>query len=966
MVRQVSSFVSRVGEFKNLKESPSPDVRSVVFTTAANINDLTAVLCAEDKLEMLLKFQEAPLTSEPNSSFPWGKADESVGKLVHVIISCASGLPLQTPCYAALTLAVHEQVKGTQYQGFAQRCVGYAMLCIARDLDAILLLGQDQVQAFCRAKLLVRYLATLGRMGVVRGYEEAEAPNSETETMTVFGLLRRLVEAATVAGERQKDADDVVQVLCALVLSTVPYIMEYVPLSVVNESLLQPIEALFGNYGSAFSPGIGMSAILLKEEQFEDDGEEEDDEDDDEEDDDDEAAGQICDSLQELLRATQRLGKGDERSRFCLPIDAPWKYLTRQSTPNPEGGEIESHPVMFSEDPIYLAFTQKFEAMELLLRGEGQFNLQCFGLEGIVFGRLPIFGSAPESKDDDEEEGGGHTSGNEQLKAFVDGYTFLDRFFVAETLRDCLICHESYVSPTGVQHGNAKAIAEELLSVHNVFSGEDPKKGLEYAILEALFALVAQSTERGAVRHTFLSSVLLELTRSEPSRFSPALALAMTNLFQDYLPALVPASRDNFSKWFACHLINTDYQWPGAFWQAWEPYATSKKHTSRGNFVRRALNVMADNVSDLSILEEDCLASAKSLSLELLCRNTANTKDERGEDTVAGLGAELCRRLWDNNEDPAMLRDYLLGDEVATAFLGTSSVTWSKTDALVCAIANPVKLMGEALENSLREKDGDGAMTDDQALSKDAFAALMDAIARYKETIDAVLMNEVRKSSTDAKSDNDQMVVIGQSFVLRALEKCCGFSANLLEGAVACVVRNGAVTPMAVAGWALGDLGDTIEAEVVPRWWCFTLDAMREQLDSLDTGVKEMGMVIDGGSVEAEQGAAKDAVEDLRRVLQYTVKRVCTLLVALQTDERRLNPPQVDLLEGMKKLASSGKAMLISFLAKETDETKGSPLHEVFTRISASQISNSALAGLCTGYETNNGVSLLRRSFLSA
>merc|ERR1711957_701112 len=110
-----------------------------------------------------------------------------------------------------------------------------------------------------------------------------------------------------------------------------------------------------------------------------------------------------------------------------------------------------------------------------------------------------------------------------------------------------------------------------------------------------MFGLIVQSREQCAVRHTYLSRVLLELTRLRPLLISPALAVAMTNVFGDYMPALVPIARDNISRWFAFHLTNTDYQWPSAYWQMLEPYATSTKPSSRGEFARRAIQVMVEN-----------------------------------------------------------------------------------------------------------------------------------------------------------------------------------------------------------------------------------------------------------------------------------------------------------------------------------------------------------------------------------
>ena len=351
MVRQISSFVSRVGEFKNIREVPEGvTLRPVEATTAANINDLVGVLCSEDKVEMLFKYRlDSQLQATPQFQPAPVKPEDKIGKLGHVIISCAAGLPLQTPSYAALTLAVHEQTKETQWTGFAHRCAGYAMYQISKELDQILSSGKNIALSACRIKLLLRYLAILGRMQVVQGFQSEQA--SDPNKLTVFGLLSMLVEAAKAA--QQRNATVISYLLAQLVLSTLPYLMEYVPQESIDQWILKPIKDLMAGYKSSFTPGLGRTPILLKGAQ--DDGEvndDDDEEDDDDEDDDDDASGQICDSLQDLLRVAEKF---PEPTRFALPIDSPWKGLTRTVTPNPESGESETVPVTFAEDPVYLS-----------------------------------------------------------------------------------------------------------------------------------------------------------------------------------------------------------------------------------------------------------------------------------------------------------------------------------------------------------------------------------------------------------------------------------------------------------------------------------------------------------------------------------------------------------------------------------------------------------------------------------
>ena len=53
MVKEIT-----VQELKNIRDSESPEMRGVESTTATNINALTAVLCSQDKLDMLLRYQK--------------------------------------------------------------------------------------------------------------------------------------------------------------------------------------------------------------------------------------------------------------------------------------------------------------------------------------------------------------------------------------------------------------------------------------------------------------------------------------------------------------------------------------------------------------------------------------------------------------------------------------------------------------------------------------------------------------------------------------------------------------------------------------------------------------------------------------------------------------------------------------------------------------------------------------------
>jgi hypothetical protein len=829
---------------------------------------------------MLFKYQPA--------SMPGIKAEEKTGNLGHLVVCCAASLPLQTPCYAALTLAVNEKMKGCQWKGFASRCVDYAMQNFIVDLDMILRTGKDVARAACRMKLLLRYLAILGKIGVVRVYDETPESSFDFNKLTIFGLLSVLVQTAKVSQERNLPRA-LAHLLISLVLSTLPYLNEFIPEDATRESIFKPIEIMFQTYKSAFTPGTGCKSILLKGEQ--DDGEDMDDDDededeDDDDDDDDDNSDQICDSLQDLFRVSRNLG-----TDFCfaLPTDSPWKGLIQQVTPNEESEqkEVQTHPITFSDEAIYLSVTE-CNSLRYLIGGEGEFNIAPFSLDGVVFGRLPIFGSSFDPGDDDEEETNEEAVKNEELQAFL-MFSLSDRFFVADILRDCLISHETFVNHTGLQLGSPKSVAEELLSVYHLFSGDNPSRGMAYAVVETMFGLIVQSREKCMLRHTFLSRVLLELTRLRPLLISPALAVAMTNAFEDYLPALVPIARDNISRWFAFHLTNTDYQWPSAYWQLWEPYAVSKKMSSRGCFVRRAIQVMVENLTDPNIVINGCLSSAKSLADECFPRPKTCVIEYGEENLLGQIETEIEKRVWDQDENPDILEEYLLGDDLNSS-LAVVKGRWLKTTALARVLVAPMKNIQKFLKDSISKKDED-EMVDDTHESKDYYMIVTDAIEKYGRTLMKIVVKE-----SDIYGD----ITEGCALALRHVEEIASFNSSLFRGLVTCFLKNSIFEGTAIVRWALGDFGEAMTGDVVPRWWEFTLDAL--QISKHATTAEE-SMIVDGSEAEAEAFAISARL----KILTYTIRRVCSLLTT--NNHKRLDPLQVDLLEGMKSVAFRAKRL---------------------------------------------------------
>lgn len=1111
-MKQLSVMVSRVGDYKaaadaaamsnnseeddNKNNNSTTELRPVVTAIAKNISDLTKVVSKASNLPTFLKFipPPPPPKDEPTTTGfvrPPSKPEDQAGPMAHLIISCAATLPLQTPCYAALTLSVHAYSHNsgiTEYTGFASRCVTYAMQRLSQDMDTLFLVSASHVsearpKIACRIKLMLRYLALLGKLQVIQGHETTDnsaGDNDDSGKWSLLGFLQTLVEAALAAAPTD-DAFAAANsnnaaaslVLVYFVLSTIPYLLSFIPADVIQEHLLDPLQTLLSTYASTFAPGIGMTAILLKEEQAEGGN---DDEDDDDEDDEEEISEVVCDSLQDLYRSVQLMMKQQQgentntttTSRFALLTDAPWMGIPGPppAAPAPtENSEMdtgvkteegikaedtaaadaapmeEAGPLTNPVAPMRLPAPEGgFKSLALLNISSTSDNneesedtmgvaevakpqIQPFPLEVVVFGRLPIFGSpqAPKAEGDtatDEEDMDDEDApANEQVAAYSKGYGILDRCLMADSIRDLLCCHESSVSGIGQEKGSAKSVAEQIWSIGQALSPpSNPDEssasvsssaacpgGLEYAILEAMLSLILQSSSNSTFRQIFLSRVLLELTRLQPTLVSPALALAMSNLVQDYLPALVPTARRNLSSWLSFHLANTDYQWPAAYWSHWQSFADTdeKRIQSRGVFVTTTLSFLKENVNNPGVLVKDCLPKeCQELVNQIVAPLPAAVA---ADDTLASVEKEVRRRIWDDDEHPESLQGHVTGDELsetlASVGLDSSSMqrVWCRSGIVLKGLLQPLEreherllaALTEAKEKKLHENgDGedDSAMEEDDDLSADSLAVTLEILTRYGPVLAGAIAKDKEnlQQSLQGSEGEHSMLSTCEPHLLDILQAKTVFSRAIFEGCLDCLIHQADIfNCMGVIRWALGDVpggdGQAQEsAKVVERWYEFANDAIRVELVNAITtalaGGEDGGMVIDRtgeGSMEAEPETAQDgntilaAMERVSPLLDYIVRRTCTLLVA-QTDESqqgtKLTAVQVDLVEGVKTCLRSTHGLFFSLMRKSNENEKGVPEHEIKECLAQSALTGSKLAGVCEEFSDGNAVNADRKS----
>jgi MIF4G like len=713
VLQDLLHMVNKLGEIPKTVSSSNDDEnmsatdtqqRCIVKKQASNIQGLTSVVCNQSNIDLFLHHEGNK--SESDSIVL--TAETYYGPMVASIVHCQSVWPIQTPCYATLTLSIdcYSKVSNVTQQvsgSFAQRCVDYATLMLSRDLDLLFLdmipknvlslgLNNDPLAEFtrtlARVRLTLRYLCMLTSFNIIQKNDNETNENLELmteavtrgEPTTMIGFMKILARAAIVCAQSHDNKNSGF-ILFSLIWSTIPYLSSLESNAWLLETLVKPLEDIFvTSYQSSYAPLVGSKAILLKEEQLEDiqapSEEDEDDDDEDEEDeeldDDDDATGQVCDSLQDLLRAVKYFLNYDEMAenslnvKYALFTDAPWKEVQGPAIPTnikPEGGNIDTtkthdvkamgveaeindesvsndSPLQYTDHPLKLNIFAMCKSMILLLgrdqtmnsnNPENSVKLAKTDLHGAVYGRLPIFGPSPELQDEDDEvdditknavhdqdtKERNNLTANDRLNSYQKTFGLVDRYFISESVRDIVISHESSVSDAGIEHGSIKFVAEQILSLNSMLKKNDSEgydgSGIEYIIIETLLTLIVQNTSDSPMSILFLSRIVLELVRLQPQIMSPVIAIAMSILFKDYMPTIVPRGRYNLSTFFSFHLTNTDYQWPASYWKIYEPFVLFGWKNSRGAFVKGTLSLMVESLSNPESLISICLPKSSSL-----------------------------------------------------------------------------------------------------------------------------------------------------------------------------------------------------------------------------------------------------------------------------------------------------------------------------------------------------------------
>jgi len=365
---------------------------------------------------------------------------------------------------------------------------------------------------------------------------------------------------------------------------------------------------------------------------------------------------------------------------------------------------------------------------------------------------------------------------------------------------------------------------------------------------------------------------------------------------------------------------------------------------------------MAENVSDPSDFISRCFSEAKGLSNELVGRARHALEAYPADSPMDSLEKELRSRIWDKEEDPSLLGDFLMGDEVASKANGGS---WFRTEVMIRVLMEPAKQAKEAMLASLEPSDDDeNKMDEGEGAAKDFQVIISEALFRYKQVLSAA----IAKDAEAMGGGHEDAVISGGAMLLKQMESIASFHSGLLEGIVGCLVSQKIIGFFSVLKWALSDTGETAVSDLVPRWSSYAICAIRESVVAMDEENNPAGMTVDSTAAASDEEFCGKVMTMLSHGLQYAIKRAVVLLST--SAEKKLNPLQVELVQGIKDLTRSSKAILVAFLQQEKGTRKGvlpDAIEEAFVKLN---LSGPSLAQLCESPQP--AVTLLRKSLESA
>ena len=830
--------------------------------------------------------------------------------------------------------------------------------------------------------------------------ENRTKPMSLTHVLAFFTqCAKNAWTRTTTSNTCRKLWTNVSVLLSTLVLSTIPYAMSCIPSHFIYMLLDEMESFLFSSsthstdidraqhprYKSPFTPGKGMYAILLEHEQRDDpiDGsimdEEQEDEDDDDE---DEADGPVCaDSLQDLFRNIRKLTQGfyDSMScssndslanmtQFCFLWDQPWSCLSRTSSDSSmnirEPEQNDNRQLVYTGKSIYMIPPQSSRFLSIFSNVKNSDQIltmtafQCHRIDGVVFGRLAMFENLAD--DDDEDQPADQTDNTQTpMDIYIKSFNTTDRYFLNDVVRDVLIAYRPKVTVTGVEKGSCKEVAEQLWSIHYLFSPKNQLpnsaqnwiRGIEYGMIESLMTLVLQSpstalSNSSPLSRIYLSRVILELIKHQPRIITPCLAVAVSLIFEHVIPTLTPCARENFTTWFSFHLTNTDYQWSSDCWNLWAPYAVKglvnendkdaledsspilSKRNCRGEFVSDAVHIMMELVASPDIVATECIPHQRALVEFIGSSFHESVTNKVHSPTLEDVEQALMEKIWKHKEDPSSIEDYLLKE---TTSLCQEERTWLRTGLITRSLFYPASTYRVRLDGYMKSALEDATISSENE-TNDILRDVGDTLQRYKNVIIAALtrdtsvVSDVLSRSVSGgqvddlavgnKLEEDKNKMEGYFFVITEMKRIMSFSDSLFHACLVMLVKMGIISEFSVLRWSLGERGLESSSDcyrrITKQWWKLSASVMSAGI-STRMMTTDLDVTDDGKLLTLRITLVTDFVKEMLTYASEFIDKE-------NLQQQHLKQPsagEVELKEGLKTLKNLSVGLVISAIKED-------------------------------------------------
>eukprot|EP00542_Grammatophora_oceanica_P014702 CAMPEP_0194027708 /NCGR_PEP_ID=MMETSP0009_2-20130614/1804_1 /TAXON_ID=210454 /ORGANISM="Grammatophora oceanica, Strain CCMP 410" /LENGTH=362 /DNA_ID=CAMNT_0038666859 /DNA_START=298 /DNA_END=1386 /DNA_ORIENTATION=- len=348
---------------------------------------------------------------------------------------------------------------------------------------------------------------------------------------------------------------------------------------------------------------------------------------------------------------------------------------------------------------------------------------------------------------------------------------------------------------------------------------------------------------------------------------------------------------------------------------------------------------MCRNLSEPTLLVEKCLPQGSPLT-RYLCVGTSVVATE---ETTA---SELESRIWTRNEDPDLLRAYLVSEVVPS-----DTEPWWRTKALVRALlATAIKDRNNtraAIEKAAMTKTDDEDAMDESppVVTEDVLGVTIENFVRYKTVVLAVLEQDGEDSGgTSANSE---------AALLKSAKDCFdGDDDGMLACCVESLLQNEIVSIQGILAFCF-ESGCGIT-----QWWelastCFQVafEAFKETTQQ-ESGFGGIMLDTTGGDDDAAEGdktmeKAEQLIKWAEPLVQSVVEQVYKALSQVESSSKnKFTAQEVDLVEGLKRFLLSIKSFVVSELTTTEREARSmwDKSEMSATRLLASKTSSSASA----------------------